>query len=284
MPDLQYAHQYEDRATQAVYSVLLEIGQVLGSYRDKFVVIGGSVPWLLHPNANPAHIGTTDIGLCLDAEALGDGQYATMIELLEASGFIRGTDDLRPFQMARHVSVDSGPLVTVTLDFLMPREAKIEKNRPPIIEGFAVQRADGASLAMRFNVPTELDGTMPDGRHNTLTINVASTPALLVMKGYALVGRQKNKDAYDIYYAIKVFEGGHESLATALKPLMSDPIASTGLKHIADKFKAENHYGPETVRKFLEGDANNTGMSPVQIQVDAYRQVRALLDAIGDLD
>lgn len=36
------ANDYDDVTAQAVLSVLLEIGQILGAYRDRFVVIGGS--------------------------------------------------------------------------------------------------------------------------------------------------------------------------------------------------------------------------------------------------
>ena len=75
MMEPKSANDYDDRGAQAVYSVLLEIGQVLGAYRDQFVVIGGSVPWLLFPDAVPAHVGTLDIDLSLDAQALGEGEY-----------------------------------------------------------------------------------------------------------------------------------------------------------------------------------------------------------------
>jgi hypothetical protein len=37
----QSAANYDDRSTEAVKSVLLEIGQILGSYKGKFVVVGG---------------------------------------------------------------------------------------------------------------------------------------------------------------------------------------------------------------------------------------------------
>lgn len=53
MTDPKSANDYDDRGASAVHAVLLEIGQLLGSYRDNFVVIGGSVPWLLLPNAAP---------------------------------------------------------------------------------------------------------------------------------------------------------------------------------------------------------------------------------------
>ena len=80
--DLKSANDYDDAGAQAVLSVLLEIGQMLGAYRDRFVVIGGSVPWLLFPDAAPSHVGTLDIDLSLDAQALGDGDYKNLVELL----------------------------------------------------------------------------------------------------------------------------------------------------------------------------------------------------------
>ncbi len=43
------ATDYADRGVQAVTSVLVELGQVLGAWREHFVVIGGAVPWLLLP-------------------------------------------------------------------------------------------------------------------------------------------------------------------------------------------------------------------------------------------
>ena len=52
----QYASDYDDRITVAVKSVLVEIGQVLGSYQGKFTVIGGAVPWLLLSEADMPHI------------------------------------------------------------------------------------------------------------------------------------------------------------------------------------------------------------------------------------
>lgn len=59
--DPQYASDYDDRTTVAVKSVLIEIGQILGSYRGRFAVIGGAVPWLLLNESDMQHIGTLDV-------------------------------------------------------------------------------------------------------------------------------------------------------------------------------------------------------------------------------
>ena len=65
----QSANDYDDRTTAAVKSVLVEIGQILGSFEGKFAVIGGAVPWLLLSEAEMPHVGTADVDLALHAEA-----------------------------------------------------------------------------------------------------------------------------------------------------------------------------------------------------------------------
>ena len=67
------AGDYDDRTTAAVKSVLIEIGQILGSFEGKFAIIGGAVPWLLLGEAEMQHVGTVDRDFGLDPAALGDG-------------------------------------------------------------------------------------------------------------------------------------------------------------------------------------------------------------------
>jgi hypothetical protein len=57
-PEPQSAADYDDRSTAAVKTVLVEIGQILGSFKGKFAVIGGAVPWLLLGNEDMRHVGT----------------------------------------------------------------------------------------------------------------------------------------------------------------------------------------------------------------------------------
>ena len=61
----QSANDYDDRITAAVKSVLVEIGQILGSFEGKFAVIGGAVPWLLLSQAEMPHVGTADVDLAV---------------------------------------------------------------------------------------------------------------------------------------------------------------------------------------------------------------------------
>lgn len=276
-PDI--AADYDDRGAQAAHAVLLELGQVLGAHRESIVVIGGAVPWLLLRGRG--HIGTLDIDLNLDTEKLAGGGYADLVEKLLAAGYEHGAAGLKPFQLRRTVDLrDGGESIAVIVDLLMPRGADTQKNRPPLVQGLRVQEADGGAVALRHHLTLLIEGTMPDGRHNKVQMLVASIPALLVMKGYALVQRNKKKDAYDIYFSIRNYEGGIDRLAEACMPLLKDPVAVEGLTLIASKFEAVESFGPETVRMFLDGQPMPGGMTPEQLQQDAYRQVRALLQSL----
>ncbi|NPD15047.1 hypothetical protein HOY34_07495 [Xinfangfangia sp. D13-10-4-6] len=279
--DPQSANEYEDRTTQAAKSVLIEIGQILGSFRGRFAIIGGAVPWLLLDNEEMRHVGTLDVDLSLDAEALADGEYALLVDALMRQGYDQ-RDGFRRFQLVRTVSAgDGGPPIDIVVDFLMPRDAEIVKNSPPIIADFAVQRADGADLALRFHQLVAIDGTMPNGGRNRVELAVCSVPALLAMKGHALQNRLKQKDAYDIYYCIRNYPDGIPALAAACRPLLAHDSAVAGYSFIAAKFDSIEGFGPTCVRRFVEGSQILGERDADQWQRDAFGQVDAWLKATG---
>ncbi len=276
----QHAADYDDRTTAAVRSVLLEIGQILGSFHGKFAVIGGAVPWLLLEEAEMPHVGTVDVDLSLDSEALGDGEYARLVESLQRHDYHqRGS--LRRFQLVRTVSAcDGGPDIDVVVDFLIPREAEIAPNATPFVSNFAVQRADGADLALRFNEVIHIEGKMPDGAGNRVRIVVASIPALLAMKGYAVRNRLKHKDAYDIYYCVRNFPGGLEALVAATSPLLEVATAKNGYLGISENFRYVDDFGPTSVRRFVETSDLLGERTADQWQQDEFGQVKAWLSAL----
>lgn len=281
MPDPDIARDYQERDVRAVHEVLIELGQVLGSWREKFVIVGGAVPWLSFQKAIPPHIGTMDLDLDLDSTALCDGEYASLIEALQAKGYERGKAGMKPFQLRRWIKVDEGDPIGVLIDLLMPRQARGDHNKVKLIDGLRVQKTDGGEVALRHKEMRKFEGTMPDGRHNEVKLQIATIPALLSMKGYALFGRDKKKDAYDIYYSIYHFKGGVEGLAAECRPLLDDQEARTGFEYIAEKFRNREDFGPMTVRIFLEESTALGEMTADQVQTDAFMRVSALLEALG---
>lgn len=281
MREPQFAADYDDRTTMAVKSVLIEIGQILGSFEGKFAIIGGAVPWLLLSEADMPHIGTGDVDLGLDPSALGDGEYVRLVEALQQHGYNQ-RGNLRRFQLVRTVPAsDDGSDIDVVVDFLMPRDAEITKNTPPLISQFAVQRADGADLALRFYQMVAVEGDMPDGGSNRVHIAVASIPALLAMKGYAITNRLKHKDAYDIYYCIRNFPDGIDALVEATRPFLDLETARQGYCLISDKFRNVDDFGPTGVRRFVEGSDVLGDRTADQWQQDAFGQVDAWLRGLG---
>lgn len=277
----QSAADYTDRATTAAKSVLVEIGQLLGSFRGKFAIIGGAVPWLLLDQADMPHIGTVDVDLVLDPSALADDEYVGLVEALLAHGY-RQRHDLRRFQLVRTVPArDNGPDTDVVVDFLMPRHAKITKNTPPLIRDFAVQRADGGELAIEFHRVIPVEGCMPAGGANSVRLAVASIPALLAMKGHALANRKKPKDAYDIYYSIRNFPDGINALVEATRPLLDVDAAQNGYNLISRKFRHVGDFGPTCVRRFVEGSHLLADRTAAQWQRDAFGQVDVWLARLG---
>ena len=277
----QSAAEYDDRTTAAVKMVLVEIGQILGSFKGKFAIVGGAVPWLLLANEEMPHVGTLDVDIGLDSEALGDGEYATLVEALCRHGYDQRLE-LRRFQLVRQIPVeDGGAPIDVIVDFLMARDAEISKNDPPLISDFAVQRADGAELAARFYQFVAISGPMPAGGTNRVEIAVCSIPALLAMKGHAVEGRYKQKDAYDIYYCVRNYPGGPEALAEACRPLLGHASGAAGYRIIDGKFDSVDGFGPTCVRRFVEDTNVLGGRTPEQWQQDAFGQVDAWLRALG---
>ncbi len=126
-----------------------------------------------------------------------------------------------------------------------------------------------------------IEGDMPDGGRNFVRIAVASVPALLAMKGYAIANRLKRKDAYDIYYSIRNFPDGIDALVKATRPLLDVQSARQGYCLISDKFRNIEDFGPTSVRRFVEGSHLLGDRTAEQWQQDAFGQVDAWLRGLG---
>jgi hypothetical protein len=127
------------------------------------------------------------------------------------------------------------------------------------------------------------NGEFDDGPEDTNRVEIAvcSIPALLAMKGHAVQGRYKQKDAYDIYYCVRNYPDGIEALAEACRPLLALASGERGYRYIAEKFDTVESYGPICVRLFVEDTRILGERSPDQWQQDAFGQVDARLRALG---
>ncbi|HEV2961355.1 MAG TPA: nucleotidyl transferase AbiEii/AbiGii toxin family protein [Candidatus Angelobacter sp.] len=243
--------EYDSRQVEAARRVLIDLGQVLADFRDCLVVVGGWVPDLLISEVEEAHVGSIDVDLALEAEKLNDGRYAELLRLLFDTRRYR--PGVKSFQLLTDVDLQDGSKpIQVEIEFLASNDVNLKKNKPKLLQDFRILQAEGCGAAFHAPVQIDLAGQTIRGTNNTVRLRVASLPDFLIMKAYALAGRDKPKDAYDICYCLTYFPGGLETLATAWKQRSHDREVQRAIAILREKFVAVNGFGPGQVVEFLD--------------------------------
>jgi Nucleotidyl transferase AbiEii toxin, Type IV TA system len=241
--------EYGKRQSEAARRVLIDVGQVLASFSDCLVVVGGWAPDLLFQNGEGSHIGSMDVDLALDAARLQDGRYAELLQLLLNTGrYQMGT---KAFQLVVDVDLQDGERpVQVDLEFLAPNNVTLGKNHPKLLEGFRVLQVEAMNEAFRNPVTVTLDGRNVRGACNTVTLQVASMADFLVMKAHAIGLRDKPKDTYDLCFCLDRLVGDMESLAADWRDRMQQKNVAEAVKMLREKFTSVEAFGPQQLVEF----------------------------------
>jgi hypothetical protein len=249
-PEPRHQAEYGTRQIEAARRVLVDIGQVLASFEDCLVLIGGWVPDLLLPGVEEPHVGSIDVDWALDAARLSEGKYAELLkQLLNTRRYRPGE---KPFQLVADVDLGDGePSVRVDVEFLAPKEVKLKKNRPKLLQGFRVLQADACGAAFRSPVTVEVEGITLLGAKNKVRVRVASILDFLIMKAHAIAGRDKPKDAYDLCYCLDHFPGGVEELASAWRQRGEEADVTRAIQMLREKFASPSDFGPMQVVEFF---------------------------------
>jgi predicted nucleotidyltransferase len=253
----RHQEEYSPRQTEAARRVLIDLGQVLAQFRDCMVVVGGWVPDLLLENADEPHIGSIDVDFALDAAKLNDGRYADILKLLiNTKRYRKGAKD---FQLVVTVDLEDGEArLEVEVEFLAPKEVKLKKHKPKLLEGFRVLQADGCGVAFQSPVELTLAGQTVRGAQNTVKLRVASIADFIVMKAHAIGGRDKPKDTYDLCYCLEHFPGGMESLAAIWQHRAKEKDVARGIEILHEKFASLNAFGPQQLVEFHNAPDRDT--------------------------
>lgn len=248
-PDPRHESDYSPRQIEAARRVLVDVGQVLASFADCLVVVGGWVPDLLLPDTDEPHVGSIDVDIALDAARLNDGRYADLLKLLTDTRRYR--QGAKAFQLVVDVDLHDGDLpVQVEVEFLAPKEVKLAKHKPKLFPGFRVLQADACGAAFQAPEQFTLKGKTVRGADNTVQLRVASVPDFLVMKAHAMGGRDKPKDGYDLCYCLEHFPGGIEALSANWKQRRGEPDIEKAIAILRQKFDAVGSFGPQQVVEF----------------------------------
>lgn len=265
--------EYGQREVDAARSVLVELVHMLGEYQDGMVLIGGWVPYFLYGDR---HLGSMDIDLALDASRIGDAGYASIREHLRRHGYI---ETGQRYQFERIVRVDDGPPVRVTVDFLTSEYGGTSRShRHQPVQDILARKARGCELALQHNTRITIEGVLPDGGVDAVRVNICDVVPFLIMKGMALYGRLKEKDAWDIAFCIQQHGDALEGLAQEFRKVGDHGLVREGLGKIRSKFRTVRDVGPRQVADFEELTDPEERATRMR---DVHERVSHLLDLLN---
>jgi len=263
---------YNAEQVQAARSVLLELALALGEYRDKLVLVGGWAPVFLIPEPASEHIGSIDVDLAIDHTRVSDDVYATIHDLLVSAGYEEIPNRTLSFRRKTHD-------ITVQVDLLSGEyEGTGKGHRHQVVQETKLRKARGCDLVFDDPESIRIEGELPDGAKDSVVIQVASIGAFLCMKGHALDGRLKPKDAWDIVYCIREYPGGMDALVEKLRPVAHHGLMREALEKIARHFASPEHRGPRHVADF---ELETNPETREAIQRDAYERVQYVLTQLS---
>ncbi len=264
---------YPPDAVEAAKSVLVELVHILGEYRDDMVIVGGWVPPLLMPDST-GHVGSTDVDLALNHMAENDEVYARISASLVANGYVQ--HESQPFIWFREVT-RAGTITTVEIDFLAGEYGGTGKqHRTQRVQDLKPRKARGADLLFTQAIEREIEGRLPTGALDTVSVKVAGVVPYLVMKSSALQTRIKEKDAYDIWFTLANYPGGIPAVVEEFGPFVDHGLVRETVAILDGKYASTEHFGPTSVAVFLEHDGDAAQLT----RRDAFERVQALLEGL----
>lgn len=161
----------------AAERVMLELWTMLAGFADALTIVGGSAPPLLTGDQpDDPYVGTLDVDVVIDQIGVPEEVYRTIADLLRERSYVQLD---QPFRWLRSVIVD-GRAIDVEVDLLAPVTPRLgTDHRHERIGGEPLaRRTEGAELVRIASVDRELDGVLPDGRRNRVSVRVAAPSAL----------------------------------------------------------------------------------------------------------
>lgn len=121
-----------------------------------------------------------------------------------------------------------------------------------------------------------LDNATPIELAPEIEIRVSAIVPFLVMKAKAFAHRapKKTKDAYDIYFCVKHYPGGVESIADAFRSMRRDPLVEEAIAILARGFESPTARGCLDVSEFLDDEEVDI------LRRDVFERMHALLERI----
>ena len=268
--DLNTSQDYNEGQKAAAHRVLVELVNLFNEYRDDIRIVGGWVPDLMFPEEG--HVGSVDVDVLINHIKLKDSGYLTMSKILLRNGYEEHPD--KYFSFIKRVQVD-GIDYDVDVDILAGMYGGTQKKkRSQHVQGVKALKATGGNFAFEFDPQMiRVEAERTDGALDVARVNVIAVVPYFVMKTAAM-GRGKAKDAYDLYFLVKHYHDGLDSLAKLFEDYRESRIILEMKEKLSEKFASPNHAGPTDVAAFLDlVDEEEIAIT----KRDAYEQIQALI-------
>jgi hypothetical protein len=165
--------------------VLIEVSNVLGAFRNDFVLVGGWVPELLYPNRG--HGGSLDVDLAVRPTARTGNAYSSVLRRLVDAGYRLQVD---PTAFLRDVA---GASESVKVDLISGEYSDGGKAAAMPVDEIQLSCLRGVDLAFAAREEITLPGLMPDGEMNTVRVQIVRPEAFILIKAFALHDRKKRR-------------------------------------------------------------------------------------------
>ncbi len=148
----------------ASHSVLIEVANVLGAFRDHLVIVGGWVPELLFPGKG--HLRSVDVDIAVSPKAIASNVYETILQRMIDAGYSHATSP------TRFTKNHSQFLSAVKVDLICGQYQTGQKTDSITVNGLPLSCLRGIDLAFEANDTISITGNMPDGAVNQVSIRI----------------------------------------------------------------------------------------------------------------
>lgn len=243
--------EYHPHHTALAESAFLTLWSTLGSWHGDLVLVGGLVPKYLcgdltqHRSLPRPATLDVDLGIALAADS---GQYGSLFWKLAGLGFKKS--EKHPARMEK--TIGDFPIY---VDFLVEHPPRTSGSAK--VEDIIASIMPGVDRALATARSIEVTGVDLHGADQKLVARVCEVGPFLALKLRAFCDRQQPKDAFDILYTLRHYDGGSAAAfaAFAAEVRAGNPACTDAVRTLNEHFKTETSPGPVKASHFVFGQA-----------------------------
>jgi hypothetical protein len=220
-----------------------------------------------------------DVALRLVVEAEDEGAYSTLETNLKRAGFSRV--DGSSWRWCADVD---GHVVVLELlgdsTAAEPGTVFVPKVTPPAGGGgVGLLCVRGVELAFRDSLAVVRELILLDGACSSVEFQVANLAPFVALKADAYLDRRKPKDAYDLVYVLRWWDGGPDAAAAAIaaSPIAGEPFVRSAIERVVGEFAGPDRVGAVDYAAL----AARTEAETIRARNEAVLVVRQFSEALG---